>query len=492
MKNAAEMLVEYLEYVSDALKNTPVDGKDVGELLNKLNGRLFFTPSLGNVQIKEPTELLELLCENKVLESFGKLFDQWKPRVNEANLSYTKATFYKFFFEPIKQSKAWNNFWEKQIQLIVKRVKSENDTATEEDICKEIQKVHDQIASAIIYRIQQSWLSIQNNRITDDFAQAHTESARAELLVRRNLLTTKVAVFATVINNAWNTLEHFLGSESNPEKGTIYFDFNDEMRTLTTSLEMRSTQIGQMRKGSKEKEDAVSKLAADIHSARQGKGYRNLGEEVNERKLQNALRFFVIQLMDDTSKKGKSVIESAARGILEDIKNNIVHSINAVNFPEYLNTIHLLSTIEDKNIKKKCKDLLSECAIKKDKIKLDDKPEESELTLSCNIGRERTETISEPSTYSPPHSPNLTLRHPTQQMPSKEKAPSIFERFFGKKLVEQNRPVLKKNNSFMLPEGIKDREIRNLKRTKTSFFKTHDDKENQMPPPISSLSTGFD
>ncbi|HHF7367963.1 TPA: hypothetical protein ACPSKY_003114 [Legionella bozemanae] len=492
MKNAAEMLVQYLEYVSDALKNTPVDDKDVGELLNKLNGRLFFTASLGNVQIKEPTELLEILCEDKVLESFGKLFDQWKPRVNEANLSYTKATFYKFFFEPMKQSEAWNSFWERQVQLIVKRVKSENGAATEEDVSKEIQKVHDQIASAIIYRIQQSWLNIQNNRITNDFTQTDTESVRAELLVRRNLLTTKVAVFATVINNAWNTLEHFLGSESNPEKGTIYFDFNDEMRTLATSLEIRSSQIGQMKKGSKEKEEAISKLAAAIHSARQGKGYRNLGEEVNEGKLQNALRVFVIKLMADTSKKGKSIIESAARGILEDIKNNLMRPLDVVNFPEYLSTIHLLNTIEDKNIKKMCKDLLTVCATQKDKVKLYDKSAENERPLSYNIGRDRTETISEPSTYSPTHSPRLTPRHTMEQTPSKEKTSSLFERFFGKKLVEQNRPALKKNNSFMLPEGIKDKEIRNLKRTKTSFFKTHDDKENQMPPPLSSLSTGFD
>lgn len=105
MKKTAEIIVEYLEYTSDALKYTPARGKDVGELLNKLNGRLFFTPSLGNVQIKAPTELLEILCEDKVLELFGELFDKWKPRVNETNLSHTKATFYKFFSSLFKRMK---------------------------------------------------------------------------------------------------------------------------------------------------------------------------------------------------------------------------------------------------------------------------------------------------------------------------------------------------------------------------------------------------
>ncbi|CAM2993624.1 hypothetical protein LEAN103870_12465 [Legionella anisa] len=488
MKKTAEIIVEYLEYTSDALKYTPARGKDVGELLNKLNGRLFFTPSLGNVQIKAPTELLEILCEDKVLELFGELFDKWKPRVNETNLSHTKATFYKFFFEPIQENEAWQNFWEKQVQLIATRVKSENSEATEEEISKEIQKVHDQIASAIIYRIQQSWLNRQNQRITDDFARVFTESERAELLVRRNLLTAKVAVFATIINNSWNTLEHFLGSESNPEKGTIYFDFNDEMRTLERGLETRIAQILQMKKGSK-KEEAISGLAADIHSARQGKGYRNLGEGVNEGKLQNALRVFVTKLMDDTSQKGKLVIESAAKGILEDIKNNLTQRIDDVNFPEYLITIHVLSTIENKDIKKTCKDLVLLCDTKKDTVTLYDKSEE--LTFSNNKGRERTETISEPSSYSPAQSPRLTPRHTLQHAPTKEKAPSLLERFFGKKGVDQNRPALKKNNSFIFPEEITDKETRKLKRATTSFFKVHDDRENQTPPKKSSLSTEF-
>ncbi|MCE0722577.1 hypothetical protein [Legionella resiliens] len=488
MKKAAEMIVEYLEYVSDALKFTPASGKDVGELLNKLNGRLFFTPSLANIQIKEPTELLEILCGDKVLESFGELFDKWQPRVNEANLRHTKAAFYKSFFEPIQESKAWHIFWERQVQLIAQRVKSENDGATEEEISKEIQKVHDQIASAIIYRIQQSWLSRKNKKITDDFAGELTESERAEILVRRNLLTAKVAVFATIINNAWNTLEHFLGSESNPEKGTIYFDFNDEMRTLERGLETHIAQIVQMKKGSK-KEEAVSSLAAVINSARQGKGYRNLGEGVNEGKLQNALRVFVTKLMGVTSQKGKLVIESAARGILEDIKNNLIQRIDGVNFSEYASTIHLLSTIENKNIKKQCNDLLILCDTKKDTVTLYDKSEEDELPLSNNTGRERTETISEPSEYSPTHSPRLT--HTPQQMPPKEKAPGLLERFFGKKGVDQDRPVLKKNNSFILPEGRKDTDTRKLRRATTSFFKIHDEKENQTPPK-SSLSKGLE
>lgn len=64
-------------------------------------------------------------------------------------------------------------------------------------------------------------------------------------------------MFATIINNSWNTLEHFLGSESNPEKGTIYFDFNDEMRTLERGLETRIAQILQMKKGSKKKRQLV-------------------------------------------------------------------------------------------------------------------------------------------------------------------------------------------------------------------------------------------
>ncbi|CAM2958168.1 Uncharacterised protein [Legionella steigerwaltii] len=491
MKNAAGMIVEYLESVLDALKNAPVGGKDVGELLNKVNGRLFFTPSLGNVQIKEPKELLEILCVDEVLESFGEHFDQWKPRVNETNLSHTKATFYKHFFEPIEESEAWRSFWEQQVQLIVKRVKSENDGAAEEEISKEIQKVHDQIASTIIYRIQQSWLSKQGNKVTDDFARASTESERAEQLVRRNLLTAKIAVFATIINNSWNTLEHFLGSEHNPERGTIYFDFNDEMRTLERSLETQSTQMGQM-KESKKKEEAIGNLAANINSARQGKGYRNLGEEQNEKKLQNVLRVFVTKLMDDTSPQGKLVIEGIARGILEDIKNNLTQRINIVNFPEYLSTIKLLSTIENKVIKKKCKDLLILCDTKKDSIKLYDQSEKSELLLDNNTSRERTETISEPSAYSPPPSPRLTHRPTMQQMPIKEKTPNLLERFFRRKTADQSRPVLKKNNSFMLPEEIKDSETRKLRRATTSFFKPHDEAESQTTTKTSSLSTGWD
>lgn len=96
MKLAAEMIVEYLEHVSEALINTAIGGKDVGELFSNLNGRLFFTPSVGNIQIKEPTQLLEVLCEDKVIETFGELFSQWKPRVNEMNLTQTKETFINF------------------------------------------------------------------------------------------------------------------------------------------------------------------------------------------------------------------------------------------------------------------------------------------------------------------------------------------------------------------------------------------------------------
>ncbi|VEB35240.1 hypothetical protein [Legionella cherrii] len=490
MKKAAEMLVEYLEYVSDALKNSPVGGKDVGELLNKLNGRLFFTPSLGNIQIKEPTALLETLCEDKVLETFGELFDKWKPRVNEKNLNHTKAIFYKIFFEPLQESEAWRNFWEKQVQLIGERLQTEQGEATKEEISKEIQKIQDQIASAIIYRIQQSWLNKQNKKISDDLLHAFTESERAEVLVRRNLLTAKVAVFTTIINNAWNTLEHFLGSESNPEKGTIYFDFRDEMSTLVKGLETRSLEIGALKKGSK-KEELISNLATQIHSARQGKGYRNLGEEVNEQKLQHALRVFVTQLMDSTSGKGQLILEVIARGILEDIKKNLTQPLDAVNLPEYLTTIDLLVSIENKGIKKQCKDLLLLCTTKKDLITLDDKSEKSELSPSHSYGRERTETISEPSTYSPPSSPRLTRSYTMQQTPAKEKKPNLLERFFMKKESAQSRPILKKNNSFMLPQGIKDKELSKIKRSASSFFQTHDDEDNPLLSPKVDLNSGL-
>ncbi|MCW8400832.1 hypothetical protein OQJ26_18780 [Legionella sp. PATHC038] len=489
MKKAAEMLVEYLEYVSDTLKNSPVGGKDVGELLNKLNGRLFFTPSLGNVQIKEPTALLETLCEDKVLETFGELFDKWKPRVNETNLNDTKAIFYKIFFEPFQESEAWHNFWEKQVQLIGERLQTElGGEATKEEISKEIQKIQDQIASAIIYRIQQSWLNKQNKKISDDLLGAFTESERTEVLLRRNLLTAKVAVFTTIINNAWNTLEHFLGSESNPEKGTIYFDFQDEMSTLVKGLETRGLEIGAMKKKPR-KEEAISNLAAQIHSARQGKGYRNLGVEVNEQKLQLALRVFVTQLMDSTSGKGQLILEGIARGILEDIKNNLTQRIDAVNLPEYLTTIHLLGTIENKKIKKQCKDLSLLCTIKKDSAKLDS--EKSELSPSHSNGRERTDTISEPSTYSRTPSPRLTRSYTMQQTPAKEKKPNLLERFFMKKGLDQSRPILKKNNSFMLPEGIKDKELSKIKRSASSFFQTHDDEDSQLPLQKSHLNSGL-
>lgn len=79
-----------------------------------------------------------------------------------------------------------------------------------------------------------------------------------EILERRNLLTAKVAVFTTIINNSWNSLDQFLGSETNPEKGTIYFDFNDEMRTLEKNLGTRSVHIAQMKKGLKQEEEIRS------------------------------------------------------------------------------------------------------------------------------------------------------------------------------------------------------------------------------------------
>ncbi|MCW8409647.1 hypothetical protein OQJ13_11760 [Legionella sp. PATHC035] len=492
MKMAAELLVEYLEYVSQALKNSPVGGQDLGELLNRLNGRLFFTPSQGNIQIKEPTALLEILCEDKVLETFGELFDKWKPRVNETNLNHTKAIFYKIFFEPLQESEAWRNFWEKQVQLIGERLQTERGEATKEEISKEIQKIQDQIASAIIYRIQQSWLNKQNKKISDDLLHAFTESERAEVLRRRNLLTAKVAVFTTIINNAWNTLEHFLGSESNPEQGTIYFDFRNEMSTLVKGLETRSLEIATMKKGPK-KEEIISNLAAQIHSARQGKGYRNLGEEVNEQKLQHALRVFVTQLMESTSGTGKGslILEVIAKGILEDIKKNLTQRVDADNVAEYLTTIDVLGTIENKEIKKQCNDLLLLCTIKKDNVKLDDKSEKSELSPSHSYGRERTETISEPSTYSPPSSPRPTRSYTMQQTPVKEKKPNLLERFFMKKESAQSRPILKKNNSFMLPQGMKDKELSKIKRSASSFFQTHDDEDNPLLSPKTNLNSGL-
>jgi hypothetical protein len=185
------------------------------------------------------------------------------------------------------------------------------------------------------------------------------------------------------------------------------------------------------------------------------------------------------------------VLESVARAILEDIKNNLIQHIDVVNFPEYLSTIKLLNTIENKNTQKKCKGLLILCDTKKESVKSHDKSEENDLLLYNNTGRERTETISEPSTYSPPRSPRFTHRHTMQQMPTNEKAPGLWERVFGKKVVEQSKPVLKKNNSFMLPDGIKDKETIKLRRATTTFFKIHDDKENQSPSKISSLTTGL-
>ncbi|STY28335.1 Uncharacterised protein [Legionella wadsworthii] len=485
MKMAAEMIVEYLEHVSEALINTAIGGKDVGELFSNLNGRLFFTPSMGNIQIKEPTQLLEVLCEDKVIETFGELFNQWKPRVNEMNLTQTKETFYRFFFEPIEQNEVWQIFWTKQVQLIAERVKAGTEGATEEEIKKEIQKIHDQIASAVIYRIQQSWLSKQNKLITEDLASASSELEQDEILERRNLLTAKVAVFTTIINNSWNSLDQFLGSETNPEKGTIYFDFNDEMKTLEKNLGTRCIQIAQMKKGFKQDEE-IRNFAANIHGARQSKGYRNLGEGVNESKLQTALRIFVTQLMDDPSSKGKLVLEIAARGILEDITMCLTKRKDAVNSQEYSKTIRLLSAIGNKQIRKQCKELSILCGTKRDSVRFFDKSDDNEV-LSYSLSRERTETISEPTVYSPPQSPRPTHRHTLQQSPAKEKSLSLLEKFFGKK--EDKNKSSFKNLSFS--EGVVIKEIKKMSRSSTSFFKTHDDKKNQ-PSSKSTLSPGLD
>lgn len=151
----------------------------------------------------------------------------------------------------------------------------------------------------------------------------------------------------------------------------------------------------------------------------------------------------------------------------------------------------MLGTIENKEIKKQCNDLLLLCTIKKDNVKLDDKSEKSELSPSHSYGRERTETISEPSTYSPPSSPRPTRSYTMQQTPVKEKKPNLLERFFMKKESAQSRPILKKNNSFMLPQGMKDKELSKIKRSASSFFQTHDDEDNPLLSPKTNLNSGL-
>lgn len=212
------------------------------------------------------------------------------------------------------------------------------------------------------------------------------------------------------------------------------------MRTLEKNLGTRSVHIAQMKKGLKQEEE-IRSFAANIHGARQSKGYRNLGEGVNESKLQNALRMFVTQLMDDPSSKGKLVLEIAARGILEDITISLTKRKDTVNSQEYSETIRLLSAIGNKQIRKQCKELSILCGTKRDSVRFFDKSDDSEV-LSYSMSRERTDTITEPTVYSPPQSPHPTHLPTLQQSPSKEKSLSLFEKFFGKK-EDKTNPVLK-------------------------------------------------
>lgn len=60
----------------------------------------------------------------------------------------------EYFFRPIEESKEWRSFWENQKKLIANDLLAKNPAATGEEIEKEQNKIRNQIASAVTYKIQ--------------------------------------------------------------------------------------------------------------------------------------------------------------------------------------------------------------------------------------------------------------------------------------------------------------------------------------------------
>lgn len=149
-------IVQYLRAIAKQHKH-------LGEAFECANGRLFF--NMENIVL--PTEVDAVLSSDLLADYFWRKIETVGTTINELAFRYIKKAFVDYFFHPIEESAAWQQFWAEQAPRIreARTDKPSGDSSTSSvrspriAIASEapedkVKRIKEMIAGAFAYKIQ--------------------------------------------------------------------------------------------------------------------------------------------------------------------------------------------------------------------------------------------------------------------------------------------------------------------------------------------------